>query len=177
MEIRAKCKFDFDSVKALMHLTMFKKSDPKKQMVFQTAVFLVLLAADIAAVIISGATLPLIVLLGIGAFFVSGWYVLYFTLPRVRYNALANFKGAENEYVFGDDSLKISTSTKEYNGEAKIEYSMFIKAYETSKYFFLYQTVDQIYIVDKSTLEGGTAEEISEKLKSVLNKKYFVCKY
>lgn len=29
MEIRAKCKYDYDSVKALTHLTMFKKSNPK----------------------------------------------------------------------------------------------------------------------------------------------------
>ena len=31
MEIRAKCKYDLDSVKALTHLTMYKKADPKKK--------------------------------------------------------------------------------------------------------------------------------------------------
>ena len=146
-------------------------------MIFQSAIFLILLAADIAAVVISGATLPLMILLGIGVFFISLWYVLYFTLPRIRYNALANFKEAENAYVFCDDFLKVSTAGREYSGEAKIEYSFLVKAYETSKYFFLYQTKDQIYIVDKSTIEGGTAEDIRSKLSAVLKDKYFICKY
>ena len=31
--------------------------------------------------------------------------------------------------------------SKEYSGEAEIEYSVFVKAYETSKYIFLYLIV------------------------------------
>lgn len=31
MEIIAKCKFDFESIKALTHLSLFKKANPKKR--------------------------------------------------------------------------------------------------------------------------------------------------
>ena len=31
MEIKAKCKFDFESIRALTHLSLFKKANPKKR--------------------------------------------------------------------------------------------------------------------------------------------------
>ena len=33
MKIKASCQFDFDTVKALTYLTMFKKGKPKKRMI------------------------------------------------------------------------------------------------------------------------------------------------
>ena len=48
---------------------------------------------------------------------------------------------------------------------------------ETGKYFFLFRNKRQIFAADKSTLEGGTAAEIREKLQPVLGKKYVICKY
>ena len=37
MEIKAKCKYDLDSVKALTHLTMYKKADLRKRLIFWPA--------------------------------------------------------------------------------------------------------------------------------------------
>ena len=48
---------------------------------------------------------------------------------------------------------------------------------ETKKYFFLYENKRQIFVVDKTTLENGTAEEMREKISAVIGKKYIVCKY
>ena len=73
--------------------------------------------------------------------------------------------------------MKVFTKSEEYNGEAEIEYSVFIKIYETSKYFFLYQTNNQVFLVDKSTIEGGSVEGIRNKLSSFVKDKYFICKY
>ena len=86
-------------------------------------------------------------------------------------------KDAENEYIFCDNVLKTFTKSQEYNGEAKFEYSLFVKVYETSKYFFMYQTNNQVLIVDKSTIEGGTVEEIRNKLSAFVKDKYILCKY
>ena len=91
---------------------------------------------------------------------------LYFLLPKIRYKALAKMKDAENEYIFCDNVLKTFTKSQEYNGEAEIEYSLFVKVYETTKYLFLYQTNNQVFIVDKNTVEGGTIEEIRNELKN-----------
>ena len=39
MEIKAKGIFDFESIKALSHLQMFGKNDPKKRMRFWSVLF------------------------------------------------------------------------------------------------------------------------------------------
>ena len=65
-------------------------------------------------------------------------------------------KDLENEYIFCDEKLKVFTKSQVYNGEADIEYSLFIKVYETSRYLFLYHTKNQVFIVDKNPIEGGT---------------------
>ena len=102
---------------------------------------------------------------------------MYFGLPNIRYKSLAKMKDAENEYIFCDNSLKTFTKSETYNGEAEIEYSIFVKVYETSDYFFLYQNNNQVFLVDKSTIEGGRIDDIRNKLSSFVKDKYIVCKY
>ena len=102
---------------------------------------------------------------------------LYFLLPKIRYKALAKMKEVENEYIFFDNVLKTFTKSQEYNGEAEIEYSLFVRVYETTKHLFLYQTNNQVFIVDKSTIDGGTIEDVRNKLTAFVKDKYIICKY
>ena len=177
VEIRAKCKFGFESISALTHLTMFKKANPKNRMIFWSVAFAVLFAIIILEIIAFGMDLILLVLLGVEILWLMMMCFWYFIIPRIQYKALAKMKDAENEYVFCDNVLKTFTKSQEYNGEAEIEYSLFVKVYETSKYFFMYQTNNQVFIVDKSTIEGGTVEEIRNKLSAFVKDKYILCKY
>ena len=177
VEIRAKCKFDFESIRALTHLTMFKKANPKNRMIFWSVAFAVLFAIIILEIIAFGMDLILLVLLGVEILWLMMMCFWYFIIPRIQYKALAKMKDTENEYVFCDNVLKTFTKSQEYNGEAEIEYSLFVKVYETSKYFFMYQTNNQVFIVDKSTIEGGTVEEIRNKLSAFVKDKYILCKY
>ena len=91
--------------------------------------------------------------------------------------SLAKIQNVENQYIFCDNVLKTFTKSQEYNGQAEIEYSLFVKVYETSRHLFLYQTNNQVFIVDKNTIEGGTVEEIRNKLSAFAPNKYIVCKY
>lgn len=86
-------------------------------------------------------------------------------------------QNVENEYMFSDNVLKVFSKSQEYNGEAQIEYSFFVKVYETTKYLFLYETNNQVFVVDKSTIEGGTVEDIRNKLSTFVKDKYITCKY
>ena len=83
----------------------------------------------------------------------------------------------ENQYIFCDHEVKVFSKSQEYNSEAVIQYSLFVKVYETTKYWFLYQTNYHIFIVDKATVEGGTAEDIRNKLSAYVKNKYVICKY
>ena len=86
-------------------------------------------------------------------------------------------KDTEVKYVFGDNSLKVFTANLEYTSESKMEYSLFVRVYETTKYIFVYKTNNQVHIIDKSTIEGGTAEDIRNKLTPYVKDKYVICKY
>ena len=177
MEIKAKCKYDLDSVKALTHLTMYKKADPKRRLIFWSVAFLILFIIIVFEIFAFGMDTMLFVLLGVEILGFLLIYFWYFIIPKIQYKSLAKMKDAENEYVFCDNVLKAITKSQEYNGEAKIEYTLFIKIYETSKYLFLYQTNNQVFIVDKSTIKGGTSEDIRNKLSAYVKDKYIICKY
>ena len=177
MEIKAKCKYDLDSVKALTHLTMFKKSNPKKRLTFWSTAFAIFFIIIILEIIAFGFDTILAVLLGVEIFGLLLIYFWYFIIPKIQYKSLAKMQNVENQYIFCDNVLKTFTKSQEYNGEAEIEYSLFVKVYETTKYLFLYQTNNQVFIVDKNTVEGGTIEEIRNKLSLYVKDKYIICKY
>ena len=176
MEIKANCKFDFDSIRALTHLSLFKKANPKKRFLTWSIISAILAVVIIFEIIVFSDAMLIELLCVAGVLFLLECY-LYFLLPKIRYKALAKMKDAENEYIFCDNVLKTFTKSQEYNGEAEIEYSLFEKVYETTNYLFLYQTNNQVFIVDKSTIEGGTVEEIRNKLSAFVKNKYIVCKY
>jgi hypothetical protein len=177
MEIKAKCKYDLDSVKALTHLIMYKKADPKKLLMFWSAAFSILFIIIVFEIVAFGMDTILFVLLGVEILGLLLIYFWYFIIPRIQYKSMAKMKYAENEYVFCDNVLKSFTKSQEYNGEAEIEYTLFVKVYETTKYLFLYQTNNQVFIIDKSTIEGGTAKDIRNKLSFYVKDKYIICKY
>ena len=176
MEIKAKCRYDLESTRALTHLATFKKSNPKKRIILYNIITSVLLAIVILEFVFFGPdmTLYLLLLTVLLLGFLENF--LYFILPKISFKKMSTFRNAENEFVFCDDVLKISSKTKEYSGEGQIEYTALVKVYETSRYFFLLQTERQTYIVDKSTIENGTAEDIRNKLISKIEK-YIICKY
>ena len=86
-------------------------------------------------------------------------------------------KDTENEYVFGEDFFLVSSANQVFQSQGRVDYSLLACAYETSEYFFLYQTKNQVFVVDKSTVEGGTALDIRNKISATLEKKYILCKY
>ena len=146
-------------------------------MISLSAWFGLLLVIAILEIIILEMGMPLILVV-IAAVIIMLWNAyMWFFYPKVRYNALAKMKNTQNEYVFTDEKIFVISTGAEYNGEAEIEYSLFVKVYETSKYLFLYQTNNQVFIVDKSTVEGGTVEEIRNKLSTFVKAKYITCKY
>ena len=176
MEIKAKCKFDFESIRALTHLSLFKKANPKKRFLIWSIISTIVVVVIILEMIVfSDAMLIALLCVAVVLFLLECH--LYFLLPKIKYKALAKMKDAENQYIFCDNVLKAFTKSQEYSGEAEIEYSLFVRAYETTKYLFLYQTNNQAFIIDKNTIEGGIFEDIRKKLSAYVKDKYVICKY
>lgn len=177
MEIKAKCKFDLDSIKALTHVSTYKKSNPKKTVLARAIFCSVLLLAATVQLALFGFRSILILLIALDLLIVAIDAFMYWGLPRIQYKAFVKLKDAENDYIFTNDVLKVTTKGEIYSGEAEIGYSLFTRVYETSKYFFLFQANNQAFLIDKSTIEGGSAEDIREKLSSYVGSKYTLCKY
>lgn len=176
MEIKAKCKYDYETCKAVSRIDAYRKSNPKKVVVFRAVLCVALLLLNFAVVKFCemptgyGVTVAVVIVLVIDMF-------VYFAMPKIQYNSMSKMKDVENNYVFYDDEFTAVSVSEHLNAKDALKYSIMIKAYETEKYFFIYISKRQLFTVDKSTLEGGTAEDLRDKLFSVLGKKYIRCKY
>lgn len=176
MEIHGSCKYDFNAVRALNQVSIFKRRKPLGRLLFFATCFLIVTSVHLFFVYRFGDHV-----------LQQCWYVmiflcvfefyLYFLLPRISFRNMKNMKETENHYIFHSDRFSISSSLNGYSGQATMEYSMLVKVYETSRYFFIFQTRNQAYIVDKSTIAAEGALEIRSRLSSALGKKYFICRY
>jgi len=176
MDVKARFTFTRESMRELVHFSMFKKADPKKRMITWSIIYAVLMLIVILTMGLIPDSQGWYYLLVIGLVLLLEYY-LYFVFPVLQYNALGKLKETVNDYTFNDDTMKVSSQNPVYAGESELQYDMFWKAYETSKNFFLYQTKNQVFVVDKSTITGGTAEDIRSKLSEALKEKYIICRY
>jgi len=177
MEIHASCVLDLASVQALNRYLMFKKHDPRKRMIFWNIVYGILFCILAAEAFLWGwdsqLVRMLLILLGVEVFMLF----FYFGIPRLQYRAMSQMQGTVNRYCFRDEEIVASSQGAAYSGEGRIPYSMLVRAAETSRYFFLWQTKNQVYIVDKRTITDGDPAWIRGKLQGLLGKKYVLCKY
>ena len=176
MSIQAKCKFNKDTIRALTHVVMFKKSNPSKAIIARLSITALLMAVIVSEMILF-LDLDMIFLLCASFVLLALQCYLYFLLPTIRYNALKKMQEAENQYVFGEHSIKASTDGEAYTGTSEMAYTMFTKVYETGNYFFLGLGNHQFYIVEKSTVKGGSEDEIRALLLTNPDVKYVRCKY
>lgn len=170
MEIRANSKYDFETVRALTHAISYKKREPKKS--FTISMIFWGIMAVFAVFALPEMLLAFLVVLGI---FLNLFQ--YFLLPKMQYRLLAKLKETENEFIFGEESFRVISRSAAYQGEAEMRYELIVKVIENSRYFFIYQTNNQVYAVDKQTITGGSAEDIRKRMEPGLGKKYMVCKY
>lgn len=177
MQITARSKYDLEAVTSLCRLRMFRKSNPQSCFILWIAIFSLLLLLLIVTGIFANdfsalwSEIPLFSLLFLWFFF------FYFAFPRIQYKNLSQFADIDNTFVFTDDRLYFSSANQTYSDSSTMAYTMIYRVYETSAYFFIYQNRTQCIIVDKSTLQGGTAFDIRYVLSSYLGKKYVLCRY
>lgn len=102
---------------------------------------------------------------------------MYFGLPKIRYKSVDKFVNLQNNFIFTEKNMIVSSDMGDYSGTTNIEYSILFKVMETSEYFFVFIQKQQVFLVDKSTVQGGTIEDVREVIKNALGKQYIICKY
>ena len=177
MEIKAKAIFDYDSIRALTYVSIYKKKNPKKAFVWMNIWCIGLALLILTEIILFGADRQSIMLIIVAVMLMLLNFYLYFGFAKIQYNALHHMKNTENTYVFHENKIKVFSIGTQYTGEAELQYSMIPKVMETQKYLFIFQSKNQAYIVDKTTIVNGTMEDVRAKLQQSSKAKYIVCRY
>lgn len=171
MKIKAKSVYDYKSVKALTHTLSHRFINPSHVFMGINIIAVLLLVFCFLFLGIDLFYLFLILLMFLMNMF------MHCGLPKIQYNALSNLKDIHNEYTFYDDGFVVESKNDVYSSNAKLDYNMIVKVIETNDYLFVFQSKNQVFVVDKSTIIQGTIEDIRNKLMPVLNKKYKRYKY
>ncbi len=178
MEITSKTKYDKKAITALCHLSVFRKSNPKKSMLILTLLYggifvYVLLMKLWLRDHFHGATPLLFVCVGAYAVMLFS----YFIPPRMQYKNLAKRKDTEQIYTFTENGFSVTSKSDLHHGISNISYSLLFKAMDTQNYLFLYQDKRLVFIVDKSNLDQFEADQLRAWMAPVLGKQYIVCNY
>lgn len=161
--IKAKCTLDYNAIKAFTSANIYGKHSPK----------LVFCLRDLLTVILtlllflgmpSGMDSALLCALVCCAAIIILNCFFYFLLPWFQYQALGTRKGTKFEYVFGEELFTVTGKGKLHAEKAVLTYPMITKAAGTPEYLFLYFNKKRVFMVDKSTITGGTADSILERL-------------
>lgn len=169
MEIKATCKFDYETMRAFYF--MYKA----KRVILYAIFYAILELLIIVNMLIFGVDIFLVSLVIAYPIIFLLTCLLSFAGSKRYYNSLGNMKDVETEYTFYDDGFHAVSSIEGMNGESNIKYSMIEKVIEKPEYIYMFQTKQRTMIVDKSTITGGTVDDLRNKLMPILQKKYY-CK-
>lgn len=99
---------------------------------------------------------------------------LFFINPKVIYNSFIKkyTKNAAVKFEFNKKYFKITIKNDKGETEKRQNYIDIFKAYETNQCFFFYVKRNEAYIMKKSGITQGTAEEITEILYSEMGAKF-----
>lgn len=177
MEVYAKSKFDYETIKELAHRSSFRIMKPGTMVIFMAICNLIVLGNFIEACLYYESSSLDIVLLSIMIICDGVLLYIYWGVPKMRYKALGKLQNLENEFIFGDETMTIINRSEEYTGQGEIKYSIIPKVMETPKYIFIYQDLRSVYIIDKSTITNGTIEDIRAKLAQYVPQKKYIVKH
>lgn len=179
MEIKASSVYDIKSMKALVHLGIYKKKNPVLSYWIWTIIALTLISIFVIFrdfLLDSTYSILLISLLAFLTVMTSFSYS-YFILPIISYRSMKKLAGIRVDFVFSEDSMYVHSDSDIHKTDSTMKYEALVKVMETEARLFLFQTKSQAFVVDKSTLEGGSIEDLRKVLMAVMGKKYVVCKY
>lgn len=171
MEIRGKSTYNWQTIKKFNGFNFFKR----RKWLFVLWVFAYALSAfgfivEIVTDNFDDDSVMRLILLAVVALWLAFLAGIY---PKIRYNKNKFTHNMENKFVFTQDGFAMYQCGGDTESSADIKYSAVFKIFETKEFFYIYLTQNQAYIVEKSTLEGGTPYDLREMfIKSVGMGKY-----
>lgn len=174
MEIKASSKYDWKTIKTFYAFSFDKKN--KLPTIFYIVLFVVLVATYGLQFAQGTFTSDLLPSLVIFSFLYIMVIYIRFVLPKVRYNKNKILHGVVNNLTFSETQFEISQSGDNATGVSSINYDAIYKIYETKEYIYIYITPQQAHFVDKSTIIGGTADDLRLLLTNAVGKSKYKIK-
>ena len=173
MDIIVNTTYNLEVFKALNRLVNYRGKKPTGRLILSTSLFVIILAGGLMISMQSREMLlPCLGVVGIHGICTAFMYLQAFGIPRIQYRQVEKTGVPSLVFTFGEDNVSWAAKSTNSSGSADMKYSVLHKAVETDSYFFLYQTINQIAIVDKKGIQNGFAEEIAKRLKTHLGRKY-----
>lgn len=178
MEIKAQSTFDYDTIKAITHIGIYKKTKPKKAFITRVVFNLLVLAFCFFNIFAFDSFDGYMIFVAVILFLTLLFFIYcYFLAPKISFKKLGKNQNIVNEFVFKDEAILASSVTEEYKGQSELGYSMVQKVIETNRYLLLYHHTKFYFVIDKATITGGSVLEVRRKLLPLLGKKYVVYNY
>lgn len=83
-----------------------------------------------------------------------------FVLPKIQYKQNKALQGMKNEITFAEQEFTLAQQGNNAIATTTIKYDAIWRVYETADCFYVYINPRQAYIVDKSTIIGGTSVDL-----------------
>lgn len=158
MEIKASSKYDWGTLKRFNKFHNFTKNKALNIGLIILEIICVLLFLLAAMLnILEFETIMIYVLL----LFVNIMLIFVrFVLPKIQYKQNKILHGVVNETAFKDNEILIEQCGENSSATTTVKYDAIWRVYETRDFIYLYVNSRQAYIVDKFTIECGTATDL-----------------
>ena len=175
MEIKASSKYDWETIKKFNRFHILSRARFFNVLILLMEIYMIFVFAfaAISQTFTTGLLPSFCLFLLWNAFIVF----VYFGLPKIRYNKNKVIKNSENRFVFTENDVTETSGNGLHTGTSAVKYDAMWRVYETKGYIYLYINSNQSYIVDKSTVTGGTVEDLRMLLISKIGAKKYKVKF
>jgi hypothetical protein len=104
-------------------------------------------------------------------------YAIVFFVPRLLFRAISQKPGQPDHFTFTDEGIEASAGPESPAGPAVVNatpYALLYRAFETRAFFYIYVSLNQVYIIGKSDITQGSAEDLRELLQARLRVRFQV---
>lgn len=174
MEIKASSKYDWETIKKFNNFNNYARFRAVKILLLISN--LVLAAEVILLCVMNAFTSDLIgacaLMLFVDAFLLFTNHVY----PKIQYNKSKLLHGTVNEFTFGADEIILEQNGENANNTSTMKYTAIWKVYEAKDAIYIYTNPHQAFIVDKSTVTGGTVADLRALLMEKVDAKKYKIK-
>ena len=158
MEIKASSKYDWETIKKFNRFHNFTKNKSANIALVVMDIFCGLLF--VLTYIWSALNLELIMIYLLLVFVNLVLVFAMFVLPKIQYKQNKQLHGVVNNIAFQENELLMEQCGENASGMGKFNYQALWRIYETKDSIYLYLNPRQAHIVNKSTVTGGTVEDL-----------------